>query len=384
MKATLKTSAKKTVRKAAVKAPKKPRPNVYQLVTDALLAKLEAGVVAWRKPWHELGAPRNYVSKRFYSGINAFLLNMTGCLPYFVTFKQVKALGGSIRQGAKGYPVIFFKLLIKKNEAAAPTTAGQASEEEKIAMLHYYTVFSVEDVTGVEIIVPEVATREHEPVQACEAVVANWSDKPSISHQQQQAFYSPLLDYVNIPKPESFQAGAEYYSTLFHELTHATGHPRRLDRAGITEAITFGSQNYAREELIAEMGAAFLCAFTGIAPQSIDNSAAYLVSWLSKLNPDQKNAVPDIDAYRAFWAEKLRADKKLVVQAAAAARKATEYMLGTGTGEEGEEATTQVAPAAITPARGEDEVVGWRNRWEAQDQEEQNAVGAELDVAECY
>lgn len=344
MKATAKAAAKKTTRKAASKATKKPRPDAYQIVTDALLAKLEAGVVAWRKPWHELGAPRNYVSKRLYSGINAFLLNMTGCVPYFVTFKQAKALGGSIRQGAKGYPVIFFKMLTKKEGSEA--TPSKPGEEEKVPLMQYYTVFSVEDVTGVDIVLPEVEAREHEPVEACEAVVANWAQKPVIKHMQQRAYYSPLLDYVNMPKPESFHTGAEYYSTLFHELTHATGHSQRLNREGITEAIKFGSQNYAREELIAEMGAAFLCAFTGIAPQAIDNSAAYLVSWLGKLNPDQKNAVKDSDAYRAFWVEKLKEDKKLVCQAASFAKKAAEYILGTGTEEEGEEATEQQAPAA--------------------------------------
>ena len=332
MSTTRKPAAKKaTAKKAATKkASSKPRPDVYQIVTDALLAKLEAGTIAWRKPWHEMGAPRNYVSGRFYSGINSFLLNMTGCVPYFLTFKQAKALGGSIRQGAKSYPVIFFKMLTKKEGTATPApTAGQPADDKKVPLLQYYRVFSVEDVVGVEIKLPEVVAKpEHEPVAACEQVLANWSDKPKITHMQQRAYYSPLLDYVNMPKAESFHVPAEYYATLFHELGHSTGHPTRLNREGITEAIKFGSPNYAREELVAEISAAFLCAFTGIAPQVIDNSAAYLVSWLGKLNPDQKNAVKDSDTYRAFWVEKLKEDKKLVIQAAASAKKAAEYILG--------------------------------------------------------
>lgn len=346
MKNARKPAAQKAT-KSTKKATTKPRPDVYQLVTDALLAKLEAGTVAWRKPWHELGAPRNYVSGRFYSGINLFLLNMTGCVPFFLTYKQAKELGGNIRQGAKGYPVIFFKMLTKKEGATTPApTAGQPEKDKKIPMLQYYTVFSVEDVEGVDIKLPEVAPQpEHQPVAACEQVLANWSDKPKITHMQQRAYYSPLMDYVNMPKPESFLSAPEYYATLFHELGHSTGHPRRLNREGITEAIKFGSQNYAREELIVEMSAAFLCAFTGIAPQVIDNSAAYLVSWLSKLNPDQKNAVKDSDAYRAFWTEKLKEDKKLVVQAASRAKQAA--ILGTSTEEgpvdekEGQEPTQE-------------------------------------------
>jgi antirestriction protein ArdC len=357
MTTTRKPAAKKATKKAATKStPKaaKPRPDVYQIVTDALLAKLETGTIAWRKPWHEMGAPRNYVSGRFYSGINSFLLNMTGCLPFFLTFKQAKELGGSIREGAKSYPVIFFKMLTKKEGAATP--AGQPADDKKIPMLQYYRVFSVEDVVGVKIKLPEVVARPaHEPVAACEQVLANWADKPKISHMQQRAYYSPVLDYVNMPKPESFHSAPEYYATLFHELGHSTGHPRRLNREGITEAIKFGSENYAREELVAEMSAAFLCAFTGIAPQVIDNSAAYLVSWLGKLNPDQKNAVKDSDAYRAFWVEKLKEDKKLVVQAATRAKQAAEYILGTSPEESPADAAEAQEPAQEVPAASSQE-----------------------------
>jgi len=381
MTTTRKPAAKKATAKKATtkKASSKPRPDVYQIVTDALLAKLEAGTIAWRKPWHEMGAPRNYVSGRFYSGINSFLLNMTGCVPYFLTFKQAKALGGSIRQGAKSYPVIFFKMLTKKEGAATPApTAGQPADDKKVPLLQYYRVFSVEDVVGVEIKLPEVVAKpEHEPVAACEAVVANWSDKPKITHMQQRAYYSPLLDYVNMPKPESFHSAPEYYATLFHELGHSTGHPTRLNREGITEAIKFGSQNYAREELVAEMSAAFLCAFTGIAPQVIDNSAAYLVSWLGKLNPDQKNAVKDSDAYRAFWIEKLKEDKKLVVQAAAAAKKAAEYILGPLPEDDDTEQAEQVEQSEQDEQPDEDQHGFGMEHWHPADE-----VAAEYEAAE--
>ena len=403
------TTRKPAAKKATTKAAAKPRPDVYQIVTDALLAKLEAGTVAWRKPWHELGAPRNYVSGRFYSGINSFLLNMSGCLPFFLTFKQAKELGGSIRKGAKGYPVIFFKLLTRKEGTAPAPTAGQPAEDKKIPLLQYYTVFSVEDVEGVEIKLPEVAPQpEHQPVTACEQVLAGWATKPKITHMQQRAYYSPVMDYVNMPKPESFSVPVEYYATLFHELGHATGHKSRLNREGITEAIKFGSESYAREELVAEMSAAFLCAVTGIAPQVIDNSAAYLVSWLNKLNPDQKNAVPDSDAYRAFWVEKLKENKKLVVQAASRAKQAAEYILGTtpeegpADEEEGQEpaqaagpaptppASRQEAPTAAAPAVAEaprDEVAAEyeaaEKSWLAQDEAtKQQQVSNEYEAAE--
>ena len=279
------------------------RPDVYQIVTDRVIAALEAGQIAWRKPWHAVyGLPRNYVSGRAYTGINAFLLHLVGGTPFFLTFRQAKDLGGNIRKGAKGMPVIYYNVTTR--------TDKQTGEEEKMPFIKYYTVFSVDDVEGVEITLPEQPQdRAHEPLAAAEALVSNWTGCPRIEHGGAQAYYAPGPDFVNVPRPETFTSGEAYYSTLFHELTHATGHPSRLDRPDLAEALRPGGRaGYAREELTAEMGAAFLCGHAGLNPgATLENTAAYL----------------------QFWLEQLRGDKKLVVHAASRAQRAAELILGT-------------------------------------------------------
>ncbi|QKG55016.1 ArdC family protein [Hymenobacter sp. BRD67] len=278
------------------------RPDVYQIVTDRVIAALEAGQIAWRKPWHAAyGLPRNYVSGRAYTGINAFLLHLVGGTPFFLTFRQARELGGNIRKGAKGMPVIYYNVTTR--------TDKQTGEEEKTPFIKYYTVFSVDDVEGVDIVLPEQPQdRPHEPLAAAEALVANWTGCPRIEHGGAQAYYAPGPDFVHVPRPETFVSSEAYYSTLFHELTHATGHPRRLDRPDLAEALRpSGRAGYAREELTAEMGAAFLCGHAGLNPAAtLENTAAYL----------------------QFWLEQLRGDKKLVVQAASRAQRAAELILG--------------------------------------------------------
>ena len=282
--------------------PAATRPDVYQLVTDRVIAALEAGQIAWRKPWHAAyGLPRNYVSGRAYSGINAFLLHLVGGTPFFLTFRQARELGGSIRKGAKGMPVIYYNVTTR--------TDKRTGEEEKLPFIKYFTVFSVDDVEGVDIILPEQAQdRPHEPLAAAEALVTGWADCPRIEHRGSQACYAPGADLVSMPRPETFTSGKAYYSTLFHELTHATGHARRLDRPDLAEALRpNGRAGYAREELTAEMGAAFLCGHAGLDPgATLENTAAYL----------------------QFWLEQLRGDKKLVVQAASRAQRAAELIAG--------------------------------------------------------
>lgn len=299
------------------------RPDVYQLVTDRVIEALEAGQIAWRKPWHAAyGLPRNYVSGRAYTGINAFLLHLVGGTPFFLTFRQAKELGGNIRKGAKGMPVIYYNVTTR--------TDKQTGEEEKTPFIKYYTVFSVDDVEGVEITLPEQPQdRAHEPLAAAEALVAGWATCPRIEHGGAQAYYAPGPDFVQVPRPETFVSGEAYYSTLFHELTHATGHASRLDRPDLAEALRpSGRAGYAREELTAEMGAAFLCGHAGLNPSAtLENTAAYL----------------------QFWLEQLRGDKKLVVQAASRAQRAAELILGRPAPED-TEPDPQPTPASPAPA----------------------------------
>ncbi|RAK62610.1 ArdC family protein [Hymenobacter edaphi] len=301
-------------------AEKTTRPDVYQIVTDRVIAALESGQIAWRKPWHAAyGLPRNYVSGRAYTGINAFLLHLVGGTPFFLTFRQARELGGNIRKGAKGMPVIYYNVTTR--------TDKQTGEEEKTPFIKYYTVFSIDDVEGVDIVLPEQPRdRAHEPLAAAEALVANWASCPRIEHGGAQAYYAPGPDFVSVPRPETFVSGEAYYSTLFHELTHATGHPSRLDRPDLAEALRpSGRASYAREELTAEMGAAFLCGHAGLDPSAtLENTAAYL----------------------QFWLEQLRGDKKLVVQAASRAQRAAELILGNATPDETEPDPMRTPPAA--------------------------------------
>jgi antirestriction protein ArdC len=298
------------------------RPDVYQMVTDRVIAALEAGQIAWRKPWHAAyGLPRNYVRSRAYTGINAFLLHLVGGTPFFLTFRQAKELGGNIRKGAKGMPVIYYNVTTR--------TDKQTGEEEKTPFIKYYTVFSVEDVEGVDIVLPEQPQdRAHEPLAAAEALVANWANCPRIEYGGAHAYYAPGPDFVNVPRPETFTSGEAYYSTLFHELTHATGHPSRLDRPDLAEALRpRGHAGYAREELTAEMGAAFLCGHSGLDPTAtLENTAAYLQLWLKQL----------------------RGDKKLLMQAASRAPRAAEMILGTAGRDEPSD--PQPTPPSGSPA----------------------------------
>ncbi|MFD1470233.1 ArdC family protein [Hymenobacter caeli] len=288
------------------------RPDVYQLVTDRIVSALEGGIIPWRKPWNAVyGLPRNYATGKAYTGINAFLLHFSGTLPFFLTFKQALALGGNVRKGAKGHPVVYYNVSVRENQ--------QTGQEEKMPFLKYYTVFSVEDIENIDFNLPEITQRDHSPLGAVEAIVASWDGRPAIQHLHQRAYYAPALDLVNMPEPATFTTAEGYYATLFHELTHSTGHAARLNRPDLTAGEGKQSASYAREELTAEMGASFLCAAAGLnTEQTEENAVAYIKTWL----------------------ERLKNDKKLVLQAASKAQRAATLILG----------TVDEEPKAPTPA----------------------------------
>ena len=277
---------------------------VYDIITDRIVSLLESGTVPWRKPWNtQAGCPKNLVSKREYRGINVFLLHCLGYeLPYFLTYRQAKKRGGHVRQGERGCPVVFWKCDWR------PKPADGDDEERAgatVPLLRYYTVFNVAQCEGIEYPLPSRVEREHTPVTAAENIVQGMPHAPHVEHGSRQACYVPSLDSVRMPRPEVFESGEAYYATLFHELTHSTGHSSRLDRKVDTVLAPFDSTDYSREELVAEMGAAFLCAEAGIADARIDQSAAYIEGWLRRL----------------------RSDKRLVVVAAAQAQKAADFIL---------------------------------------------------------
>ena len=280
----------------AVNIPK-PHASVYEIVTERILAELEKGEIPWRKPWRTL-PPANLVSKKPYRGINFFLLALAGYgSQYWLTYRQTQALGGNVRRGEHGTKIVFRKF----DKYETETDDGEA-EERKSAFLRYYTVFNLEQTEGLKALLALPPAR---PIESAEAIIAGMPNPPTFE-QGFQAAYIPSRDAVTMPSRTAFESQAEYYSTLFHELTHSTGHANRLAREGFDRPQAFGSESYSREELIAEMGSAMLCGVAGIEQGTLANSAAYLKSWIARL----------------------KADSKLVVSAASAAQKAADYIRG--------------------------------------------------------
>ena len=272
----------------------------YKVITDKIIQLLEQGTVPWHKPWTGSDEAMNLISRKAYRGINRFLLNITAySCPYWATMKQINKLGGKVRKGEKSMPVVFWKWIEKENKETGKT--------ERIPFLRYYRVFNLEQTEGIP--APEVEEAEERtfnPIEQCERILAEMPDRPAIQHKAQAAWYRPSLDIINMPVPETFLGEEEYYSILFHELGHATGHETRLNRPTLCDMSMFGTTNYSKEELVAEMAAAMLCGEAGIVNKTIDNSAAYIQGWLKKLRQDQR----------------------FVVQAASQAQKAADCILG--------------------------------------------------------
>ncbi|HET6143862.1 MAG TPA: zincin-like metallopeptidase domain-containing protein [Candidatus Acidoferrales bacterium] len=276
--------------------------SVYSIVTEQIIKQLEAGVVPWRKPWRA-EPPCNLVSGKQYRGINPFLLASQGYgSRYWLTFNQASKLGGHIRKGEKSSIVTFWNI---GKEKTIQDAEGD-SHKSKPFLLRYYRVFNIEQTEGIaDKLGIGNATPRVPSIEQCESIVSAMPNKPA-AEQSNAAWYKPSTDTVGMPSKSLFRSSEEYYSTLFHELTHSTGHSSRVGREGIEQLNTFGSESYSKEELIAEMGAAMLCGITGISPATIPNSAAYLQSWINKL----------------------RGDSKLLVSAASQAQKAADYIQG--------------------------------------------------------
>ena len=319
--------------KTAVTAPK---PNIYQIVTDRIIHSLKAGVIPWEKPWktphfHGGPFPRNFCTGKPYRGVNVLLLwSSPYSSPFWLTFKQAQELKGTVRKGEKGTQIVFYKQL--QNRKSDEKATGEKQERAPF-VLCYYTVFNVEQCDGLTL--PQIdqpaTADEIETDETCEAIVTGWTNRPALhltSEREYRAYYRPSTDSVHMPARSRFVDAPHFYSTLFHELVHSTGHESRLNR---TFGAGFGDELYSKEELIAEMGAAFLCAIAGIGNEHTDrNTTAYIQNWISQLQEDNR----------------------LIVQAAANAQKAVDSILGTTfesddeTEERDEEAATSGSPAA--------------------------------------
>jgi antirestriction protein ArdC len=282
------------------------RGSAYDVITDRILALLEAGTVPWQQPWAGGEPPRN-VRGTAYRGVNVFLLACQGyASPVWLTFKQAKEHGGAVRRGERSTPVVFWRPPERQWDGVDPDPEGS---QRRGLVLRYYSVFNSEQCdlpTGVVPVLRAESGVPFEPIAACEAIVDGMPHRPAIRHGGGHAFYRPSTDDVAMPLRTAFRSPEAYYATLFHELGHSTGHASRLDRKTLTDLCPFGSTNYSREELVAEMTAAFLCGRGGIEPATIDDSAAYIAGWLRRL----------------------RGAPRMVVVAGAQAQRAADYVLG--------------------------------------------------------
>ncbi|MCH8824322.1 MAG: DUF1738 domain-containing protein [Planctomycetes bacterium] len=280
---------------------------VYQIVTDRVIELLEHGVVPWHKPWAgEESCPRNLASGKQYRGVNPFLLGVTSWCKgyessYWLTYKQAQQRGGHVKKGEKSTRVVFYK----QYEVAKRDPLTRKLEQVSIPILRFYSVFNVQQTEGVEYPESKLAQIDFNPIERCESVVAGMPNPPEIEINGHRASYQPSSDKIQMPQPDRFKSAEHYYAALFHELTHSTGSKNRLARTGITDKADYASANYAKEELIAEMGSAFLCGHCSIEATTIENAASYIDGWLKKL----------------------RNDSKLVIQSASAAQKAADYIL---------------------------------------------------------
>lgn len=277
--------------------------NVYDMVTDRIIAELEKGNIPWRCSWTGVrSGAYNRITKKPYSIINQMLLKHSGS---YATFKQWSDLGGHIKKGEKSEIVVFWKIFESKE--TNPDT-GEI-EIKKIPLLRYYNVFHISQVEGVKPL--EVPFKEVEPIEEAEKIITMYVEREHIDFNEcvsNKAYYSPLQDKVVVPMKEQYNLVNEYYSTTFHELTHSTGHKNRLDRLETGAIASFGSETYSKEELVAEIGSATLMNFTGIeTPKTFKNSTAYIQGWLQVL----KN------------------DNKFIVSASSKAEKAVNYILAT-------------------------------------------------------
>ena len=288
--------------------------DVYAKITARIVSALREGVVPWHQPWNAAqGRPRNLISGKPYRGINVWLLSGHGGSPFWLTYRQAVQIGGHVNKGAKGTTVIFWKFMARKGGELDGQEDGEPARKERggYAMARAYTVFNATQCDlpapwseRARVVVPDMAPAQK--IAACEKIVSEMPSRPAITHGGSAAFYRQGVDQVTMPEPGSFEAPELYYSILFHELTHSTGHPARLHRATLVDAVRFGDTNYSKEELVAEMGAAFLCGVAGIENRTIDDSASYLQGWLRKL----------------------QGNPKLLVHAASQAQRAADYILG--------------------------------------------------------
>jgi antirestriction protein ArdC len=263
--------------------------DLYTSITNKILADMETGILPWRQSWAGgLAMPLRWTGDS-YNGINVLVLWATAhhkgyMAPTWMTFKQALELGAAVRKGEKGTTDVYASTLVKKD-------ADEATGDEDAEIIHYlksYTVFNVEQIEGLPVRfhdrkAPAFSNQDERNAAADRFFTATGAD---IRHEGNQPAYSPLADYIAMPEFRHFHSAEDYYSTLAHEMTNWTGHKTRLDREQKTRRDSL--QDYAKEELIAELGAAFLCADLAVTNGTRADHAAYIQSWIAALKNDKR------------------------------------------------------------------------------------------------
>ncbi len=258
----------------------------YQKMKETILKKLDEGTIPWRKTWSSGGSPKNLISGKEYRGFNHMYLSCLGeSSPYWLTFNQAKKLGGNVKKGSKGSSVLYYNFKEKIDEEGKKYT---------YPIMKGYTVFNLSQCEGIKEPSNEGTVYGNTPIQECEGIVNGYKTCPPIKNHH-SPIYNFIDDYIGIPDINQFESTEEYYASLWHEVIHSTKFKTRLNR----------DIDKTREELIAEIGASFLCAKCRIDSKVIDNTAAYIDGWRKRISTDPK----------------------LVIQCASMAQKACDYIL---------------------------------------------------------
>ncbi len=296
--------------------------SVYEQVRERILSSLSSGTVPWRQTWQSL-SPRNVITRRPYRGINRILLSG---YPWWGTYRQIQQLGGHVRKGEKAAGLVVFwsfeELRTEVNDQGEEVTVLAQRDRP---LVRCYPVFHRGQCEGIAV----EPAGEVQPIASCEEIVIRNGPRMVTG----EPAYHPARDLISMPGRDRFTGAEAYYATLFHELTHWTGHTSRLNRPGVAEPHRFGTEQYSREELTAEMGAAFLCALTGTDLPVLENQAAYIAGWLRHI---QNGSAAD------------------VIRAAVDAQRAADYLTGGG---------EDPSPSSRGPADGRDSsLAGSRQR----------------------
>lgn len=273
--------------------------NIFEIITEKIISLLEQGFIPWKKPWTGTrNGAYSRLTKKPYSFLNQMLLGKSG---EWLTYRQITQLGGYVNEGEKSSIVVFWKLLRVRDEE-------NEDEVKTIPVLRYYRVFHIDQTTGIKPLSIEEELEILTPCENAENVIEDYISRSGVALNiklSDRAFYDPSEDSITIPLMEQYSNEADYYSTAFHEIVHSTGHKSRFDRIGKGSPLKHRDE-YAKEELVAEIGAAALCHTCNIeTPEAFENSAAYIQGWL----------------------EVLKNDNRLIVMASSKAQKAVDYIL---------------------------------------------------------